>query len=110
MVELVDTPDLRSDAVRCAGSTPAPGTKNNENYMKTLTYFSVTIAILLILFIASPAKSATWFVGGVLYGNVCRSGAFFYVYPPQMAQPVGSVCPLRDGFGNIYAWGTVSAE
>ena len=56
------------------------------------------------------ASAATWWVNGVLYGNICRNGIYYTVYPLHMGQPVGSMCPLRDNYGNIVMWGRVSNE
>jgi len=59
---------------------------------------------------AISAQAGTWWVGGTLFGNVCRSGIYFTVYPVQYGQPVGTSCPVRDNFGNIVAYGFVSNE
>lgn len=58
----------------------------------------------------SSASAATWWVNGVLFGNVCRSGLYYTVYPIHMGQPVGTICPVRDAFGNIIMQGIVSNE
>lgn len=50
------------------------------------------IAITLAASAMIPAQAATWFYGGVLVGNVCRAGAFYWVYPISYAQPVGTSC------------------
>jgi hypothetical protein len=57
-----------------------------------------------------PATAVTFWHNGVLMGTVCRNGPFFTVYPFHMAQPVGTSCPIRDGFGNIVGVGVVTAE
>ncbi len=67
----------------------------------------VAAAVMAATFSAS---AATWWVNGVLYGNVCRNGIFFTVYPIQMGQPVGTICPIRDSYGNIVGQGLVSNE
>lgn len=68
------------------------------------------IASLLLAFAATSANAATWWVGSVLYGNVCRAGGWYTVYPTHMGQPVGTSCPVRDGNGVIIGYGFVSAE
>ena len=69
------------------------------------------IFLAAILFaVSSVASASTWWHNGLLYGNVCRSGAYFTVYPSYNAQLVGSSCPVRDGFGNVVLWGYVSDE
>ena len=68
------------------------------------------IAIVLVALAAGSAFSATWWVNGVLYGNICRNGIYFTVYPANMAQPVGTTCPMRDSYGNIVGQGYVSNE
>jgi hypothetical protein len=69
----------------------------------------LAVGILAALSFAS-ANAATWWVDGVLYGNICRSGIYYTVYPLRMGQPVGTVCPIRDYNGYIIGWGTVSNE
>lgn len=56
------------------------------------------------------ASAATWWVNGILFGNVCRNGLYYTVYPVHMGQPVGTVCPVRDSYGNIVMQGLVSNE
>lgn len=56
------------------------------------------------------ANAVTWWVNGVLYGNVCRNGAFYTVYPINMGQPVGSLCPVRNNAGYIIGQGIVTDE
>ena len=68
------------------------------------------LALAVLMLGAAFAGAQTWYVGGVLFGNVCRSGAYYTVYPIQNGQPVGSVCPVRDGYGIIIAVGTVTNE
>jgi len=65
---------------------------------------------LLLLGVGGIANAATWWYSGVLYGNVCRSGFYYTVYPAANGQPVGSACPVRDGYGNIVAQGVVTNE
>ena len=67
----------------------------------------VTAALLLT---SLSAMSETWYVGGFLYGNICRNGVYFTRYPVYMGQLVGTECPLRDNFGNIVGHGYVSNE
>lgn len=67
----------------------------------------ISIGLILSL---TGAQAATWYSGGILYGNVCRSGFFYTVNPFMNGQPVGSTCPVRDVFGNFVTWGTVSYE
>jgi hypothetical protein len=70
-----------------------------------------TLALALVLLgVGGIANATTWWQYGVLYGNVCRSGIYFTVYPLANGQPVGSVCPVRDGYGNIIAQGVVTNE
>ncbi len=68
------------------------------------------IAVALISSVALSANAATWWYNGVLYGNVCRAGAYYTVYPMSMGQPVGTNCPVRDNYGNFIAPGYVSNE
>ena len=69
---------------------------------------ALILAVLMLS--AAFAGAQTWYVGGVLFGNVCRNGAFYTVYPPAMGQPVGTACPVRDGYGNVIAYGIVTNE
>lgn len=68
------------------------------------------LAAALVVIAASSASAATWWVGGVLYGNVCRAGVYYTVYPQHMAQPVGTSCPIRNNYGAIVGYGYVSNE
>lgn len=65
---------------------------------------------ILVSAAAVSASAATWFNYGVLYGTVCRNGIYFTVYPPSMAQPVGTTCPIRDSYGNVMGYGIVTNE
>lgn len=65
---------------------------------------------LLAVASMSSASAVTWWVNGVLYGNVCRSGIYYTIYPIHMGQPVGTLCPVRDIYGNIVLTGRVTAE
>ena len=56
------------------------------------------------------ASAATFWFNGVLMGTVCRSGAYYTVYPRHMAQPVGTTCPVRDYTGSIISYGVVTQE
>lgn len=56
------------------------------------------------------ANAVTWWNNGILYGNVCRNGLYYTVYPTYMGQPVGTLCPVRDVYGNIIGQGTVTNE
>lgn len=69
----------------------------------------IVIAAVAALSVMS-ASAATWWVNGVLFGNVCRNGIYYTVYPIHMGQPVGTVCPIRDNNGFIIGQGIVSAE
>lgn len=69
----------------------------------------IAIAAVLTL-VASIADASTWYVGGVLYGNICRSGVYYTVYPIANGQPVGSICPIRNDYGQIIGTGFVSNE
>lgn len=69
----------------------------------------IIIGILAVAAMSS-ASAATWWVNGVLYGNVCRYGLYYTVYPISMGQPVGSVCPVRNNRGDILVLGLVSDE
>ncbi len=74
--------------------------------------FSKALIIAALLLAAAPASYAsTWIgYGGLLYGNICRNGLYFTVYPFAMAQPVGSSCPIRNSFGTVVGYGIVSSE
>lgn len=65
------------------------------------------LAIALSSIAAAPAEAYTFYYGGVLMGTVCSNGTYSTSYPASMAQPVGSACPLRDGFNNVIGYGTV---
>lgn len=67
-------------------------------------------AVVVALSVAVPAQAYTFYQYGVLMGTVCRSGYVFTNYPSYMAQPVGSTCPVRDAYGNFYAYGVVTSE
>lgn len=71
-----------------------------------------TLKLMFVIMVLSVglANATTWYQGGVLYGNVCRSGAYYTVYPIAMGQPVGTACPVRDGYGNVIGTGVVTAE
>lgn len=64
----------------------------------------------IIALVCSASSATTWWYNGVLFGNVCRSGVYFTVYPYNAGQPVGSSCPVRDSFGNIIGYGLVTTE
>ena len=67
-----------------------------------------TLALALVLLgVGGIANATTWRQFGVLYGNICSNGVWYTVYPLANGQPVGSVCPVRDSFGNIIAQGVV---
>jgi len=76
--------------------------------MKTLTKLVAILALALST--VGTAQATTWYVGGVLMGNVCRNGAYYFIYPISYGQPVGSSCPVRDGAGNVIGSGFVSNE
>lgn len=73
------------------------------------TMKKIIISILTATMFTS-ASAVTWWHNGVLFGNVCRNGVYFTVYPERSGQPVGSTCPVRDSFGNILGYGLVTAE
>lgn len=58
----------------------------------------------------TSASATTWWVNGVLFGNVCRAGAYYTVYPLHNGQPVGTSCPVRDPYGYVIAQGVVTTE
>lgn len=64
---------------------------------------------LVLAMLAVPASAETWWVNGVLFGNVCRNG-IYYTYYPGDGMPVGARCAIRDNFGNVIGWGRVSNE
>lgn len=66
--------------------------------------------VLALLAAMGTANAVTTWVNGTLYGNVCRAGLYYTVYPVSASQPVGSFCPVRDGLGNIILTGTVTNE
>ena len=68
------------------------------------------LALAVLMLGAAFAGAQTWYVGGVLFGNVCRNGAFYTVYPIQNGQPVGTSCSILDGYGRIIGVGYVSNE
>jgi|HubBroStandDraft_1064217.scaffolds.fasta_scaffold94759_3 hypothetical protein len=68
------------------------------------------LALAVLLFGAGMANATTWYQNGVLYGNVCRNGAFYTVYPISMGQPVNTACPVRDSYGTVIMYGYVSNE
>jgi len=70
----------------------------------------IVLAIALVAGLVGGANATTWMVGGVVFGNVCRNGVYFTVYPISMGQPVGTQCPMRDNYGNIVGYGFVSNE
>jgi hypothetical protein len=70
----------------------------------------ILAVLALCLGISNVANADTWYVNGVLYGNVCRSGIYYTVYPYSAAQPVGTSCPIRNGYGYIVGYGFVSNE
>lgn len=68
------------------------------------------IVFALAVVLALPVQAMTFYSNGVWMGTVCRAGYYFTNYPTHMAQPVGSSCPVRDGWGNFVAYGVVTAE
>lgn len=65
------------------------------------------VALSITMF---SAHALTFWHNGVLMGNVCRNGAWYTVYPLQMAQPIGTTCAVRDVYGNFMAYGIVTNE
>jgi hypothetical protein len=68
----------------------------------------LTASILAITL--TSANAVTWWQNGYLFGNVCRAGLYYTVYPMSMGQLVGTSCPIRDNSGNIIGTGVVSNE
>ena len=68
------------------------------------------LAVIMLLSVIASASAATWWYNGVLYGNVCRNGYYYTVYPRHQAQPVGSNCLIRNNYGNVVGEGIVSNE
>lgn len=68
------------------------------------------IAVAVLAAFAMSAHALTFWVNGVLMGTVCRNGPYFTAYPTSMAQPVGTACPIRDGYGTIIGTGVVTTE
>jgi hypothetical protein len=68
------------------------------------------VVSLALLASSLSAGAVTWWVNGVLYGNVCRNGFYYTVYPIYMGQPVGTTCPVRNQFGQVIMPGVVTAE
>ena len=70
----------------------------------------VTLLFITLMLIASSAQSVTWYVDGILFGNVCRNGGYFTVYSIYNGQPVGTACPVRNDYGVVIAYGVVTIE
>lgn len=70
------------------------------------------LILAAVLAVSSLSANAVTWVGndGQIWGNVCRNGAYFTVYPVSMGQPVGTSCPIRNGYGQIVGYGFVSNE
>jgi hypothetical protein len=49
------------------------------------------IALTLALLLTSSAFAGTWWFNGVLFGNVCRSGGWYFVFQ-NGGYPVGNSC------------------
>jgi len=49
------------------------------------------IVATILMSIMLSANASTWWVGNVYVGNVCRAGAWYFVYS-GVGFPVGSVC------------------
>jgi hypothetical protein len=77
--------------------------------MKALILSLVAASAVLV---GSSANAATWYVGGVLFGNVCRTadGLYYTIYPIANGQPIGTSCPVRNPAGVVIAYGVVTAE
>lgn len=67
------------------------------------------ILAVSLAFAALGAQAATYWVNGVQYGNVCRSGPYYTVYFNE-SRPVGSVCAVRAPNGGFIGWGIVTDE
>jgi hypothetical protein len=81
-----------------------------EKNMKKIARKAIVVAAFLAMGAVGSASAQTWWINGVLYGNVCRSGLVYFVYLPANMQQVGSACPVRDNFGNVIAQGVVTNE
>ena len=70
------------------------------------------LLLAALLGAAMSSANALTFIGpnGMLYGTICRAGALFTAYPVGMAQPVGTLCPIRDAYGFLLTYGRVTAE
>lgn len=68
------------------------------------------LAIAALALIPAISHAYTFYYNGVLMGTVCRMGAFYTAYPVSMAQPVGTMCPVRDPNGWVIGTGTVTME
>jgi hypothetical protein len=71
---------------------------------------ATVLIALASLTAVSTANAQTWWYNGVYYGNICRNGAYYTVYPVNMGQPVGTSCPIRNGYGQIVGYGVVADE
>lgn len=68
------------------------------------------LLIAALLMLGTQATAATFWSGGVKYGNVCRYGMYFTVYDIRYAQPVGTRCAVLDDWGNTRFHGVVTNE
>jgi hypothetical protein len=68
--------------------------------------------ILSAMFMLSSTVSAdTKWIGGIHYGNVCRSGNVYSVrFGKQYYKPVGYSCELLTNEGYFYGRGLISYE
>lgn len=58
----------------------------------------VVAALAAAAAIPTVASAATWWIGGTLYGNVCRYGPYYMTFA---GGPVGSPCSVMNAYG---AW------
>jgi hypothetical protein len=81
-----------------------------EARTKERNMIKAALLLTLVAGVVAPASAETVIINGILYGTVCRNGAFYFDYPIQDAQPVGTACPVRDNFGNVIGSGVVTNE
>lgn len=78
------------------------------------TKVKIALSLLLVVLSVSKTSAATFPIRDpvtgqvVIMGTICSNGVIFTNYPPAMAQPLGTACPIRDNFGNVIGQGTVT--
>lgn len=60
-----------------------------------------TIILFILFSFSSIAHSEEWWVGNVLFSNMCSNSYGWWLYPRSWAMPVGSRCRLPDGSPGI---------